>query len=595
MKKLITLLAITAINYTCHAQGGYGQSGCAKNLPKNAVELRDKLLHETKYYKGDTLNDFPIDAAIDEAIRKLTIYTEQKVYIRLKENAFVKNKYNLAKLPAEPNKQPQNNIADKVATTNSANPACSNSDFELGNFTNWTAQIGYNANTNNNLVVTNAGIVSGGNNAALNTCFNEVIMSTVADDYYGAAQIDPGGGTFSCRLGGDVINTCIMTCNLEDPNQISSNGESIKIVIPVTPANFLLTYNYNVVVSNCGHNGGENPYFRVELFDGTGAQITANTLTVESDTTGIIATPPGWFKSTKTDRNTGQPVVYTGWVSNSINLSVFNGMNVLLKFTAAGCIYGQHFGYAYIDVNSCAPMALVVPNNGACVGQNQTIIAPANAGGTYTWSGPGIVSGANSQTVTCNLPGKYSVNITNVQGTSYTLDTTITTLPRLSIAATKDSICSGATATLTASGASSYTWSTGATTNSITVSPLSDSTYAVIGVDTSKGCLNVSDTALQLIKVKNCNTTGINQIAGLNAQLSVYPNPTKDALNVDISTSSMSNTTLLITDMLGNMVKQLIVHNSSLLIDVSDLSEGIYNISLHSNEGVVNKRVVIVR
>jgi type IX secretion system substrate protein len=48
-------------------------------------------------------------------------------------------------------------------------------------------------------------------------------------------------------------------------------------------------------------------------------------------------------------------------------------------------------------------------------------------------------------------------------------------------------------------------------------------------------------------------------------------------------------------NLLGNTVKQLAINSNQLLINVADLNEGVYNISLQSNEGVVNKRLVIVR
>ena len=475
------------------------------------------------------------------------------------------------------------------------NPACNNADFGLGNFTNWSGAIGFNPITDEALVLTGAGIYYGSNNTASNNCnyFEALMTANGGTDYYGGFPVvPPNGSGFSCRLGGDLINTAIDTCETGDPtNSGSSTGETIKITIPVTPANFLFTYHYAVVLSNAAHVGGENPYFRVELFDYTGTQITCDTYMVESDTTGSSVTPPGWFTSTKTDRNNpGTPVIYTGWLSNSINLAAHNALPVTIRFTAAGCTDGKHFGYAYFS-GSCSPLELAVP----CVGQNQTIVAPANGfGGSYAWAGPGIVSGANSQTVACNKPGHYTVTITNQQGCSYTLDTAITTLPSLNISASADSIAVGGTATLTATGALSYTWSTGATTNSITVAPLSDTTYTVIAIDTSKACLNVSDTAVIHIKVTNPNGTGIKQVAGSNVQVTLYPNPAKNNIQVSF-TGNTANNTLIITDMLGNMVKQLIIHNSSLVIDVSDLSEGVYTVSLHSNEGVVNKRVVIVR
>ncbi|MFI4963290.1 MAG: T9SS type A sorting domain-containing protein [Legionellales bacterium] len=88
-------------------------------------------------------------------------------------------------------------------------------------------------------------------------------------------------------------------------------------------------------------------------------------------------------------------------------------------------------------------------------------------------------------------------------------------------------------------------------------------------------------------------STGIKQVTGSN-EVSIYPNPASTSLTLTLSKGE-GTSTLLITDMLGNTVKQLIIHNSSLIIDVADLSEGVYNVSISSNAGVVNKRVVIVR
>jgi hypothetical protein len=88
-------------------------------------------------------------------------------------------------------------------------------------------------------------------------------------------------------------------------------------------------------------------------------------------------------------------------------------------------------------------------------------------------------------------------------------------------------------------------------------------------------------------------TTSISQISGLNSNISIYPNPASSIINV--AGLPNANSTLVLTDMLGNTVKQIKVQGSQLTIDVSELNEGVYNISLSSHQGVVNKKVVIVR
>ncbi len=81
-----------------------------------------------------------------------------------------------------------------------------------------------------------------------------------------------------------------------------------------------------------------------------------------------------------------------------------------------------------------------------------------------------------------------------------------------------------------------------------------------------------------------------------NNSISIYPNPTKGIINVELKIKDVDNNTqYTLYDINGNAVKQAIIYNPQFLIDATDLAEGVYNISIISNEGVVNKRLVIVR
>ena len=44
------------------------------------------------------------------------------------------------------------------------------------------------------------------------------------------------------------------------------------------------------------------------------------------------------------------------------------------------------------------------------------------AGATYTWTGPSVISGSNSQTATVTTNGNYSVTVTNALGCTYTYE-----------------------------------------------------------------------------------------------------------------------------------------------------------------------------
>ncbi len=87
---------------------------------------------------------------------------------------------------------------------------------------------------------------------------------------------------------------------------------------------------------------------------------------------------------------------------------------------------------------------------------------------------------------------------------------------------------------------------------------------------------------------------GIEQYINTNEQVNIYPNPTKDVLNVACEMVN-EKATLTITDMLGNVVKQMPFNTQHITFSITDLNEGVYNISLQSTEGVVNKRLIIVK
>jgi len=78
----------------------------------------------------------------------------------------------------------------------------------------------------------------------------------------------------------------------------------------------------------------------------------------------------------------------------------------------------------------------------------------------------------------------------------------------------------------------------------------------------------------------------------------VYPNPASTSLTLTLSKGE-GTYSINIYDMLGKLVMQHTYSPPSEgqgeAIDVSDLSEGVYNICISGNETIINKRVIIVR
>ncbi len=470
------------------------------NVVKSADIPLDRVKNDCRFFLGDTLNGFAMEATIEEGInKKFDIYSELKWYVYSKQKEFVKTKYKIKQLPREIAAAAANDNKRIIIHPRVANAACNNVDFEAGTFANWTGTTGYNTNSNTALTTSTGVITTLGVNSPETSCSFHTLMTAAggADPWGGFPVVDPGGGVYAVRLGGENINTndeaqtagCIVNYPSGVPDYYS-NGETLETTFLVTPNNTLLTYNYAVVLAKAPHPNGQQPYFRVEVLDHTGAEIPCLNYYVQGDSAGTY--PPGFI-----DVGGAEALP---WQQSSLNLLPYLTQNITVRFTAAGCIPGGHFGYGYVDC-ACAPLEIIIPTF-ACQGGIDSLIAPPVAGSTYAWTGPGIVSGATSQVITANAGGTYSVTITNALGCSYTLDTTIVFHPKPSVTVTGNPPCAGGNATLTAAstgsaGALTYTWSPAAgltfsSGDSIAVAtPVGNTTYSVTGTSVN-GCTNTA-------------------------------------------------------------------------------------------------------
>ncbi|MDQ3109056.1 MAG: T9SS type A sorting domain-containing protein, partial [Bacteroidota bacterium] len=180
------------------------------------------------------------------------------------------------------------------------------------------------------------------------------------------------------------------------------------------------------------------------------------------------------------------------------------------------------------DANGCSTSNTFIVNNIGCsnpplAGFNSTSPSICVGGSvSYTdmstetptsWSWTfqgGSPSGSNAQnpTVIYNTPGSYDVILvaTNASGSgSQTVFgyITVNALPTISIVSNPVSgiVCSGSPATLTASGATSYSW-TGGITNAVSFTPPATTSYTVTATD-GNGC---QSTASRTITVNSCSS-----------------------------------------------------------------------------------------
>ncbi len=222
----------------------------------------------------------------------------------------------------------------------------------------------------------------------------------------------------------------------------------------------------------------------------------------------------------------------TAW---NIDISIIDHLNWASLVDTISCvtIYIRHISlgdtsYKHTKYSSVTNVSCPGGSDGAID------IETENGVGTYefTWTtsdGSGLSPSVEDQTGLS--AGTYKVVVKDGNGcldsTSYTVNDGI---PPVANAGSNESICSGDTTDLQATGGCSYLWSTGDGLDSIAVNPGSSTTYSVTVTD-SKGCMDTDDV-----------TVTVNPLP----TASITPNPAKtcvnDTLNLDGNPSGGAGT-----------------------------------------------------
>ena len=203
---------------------------------------------------------------------------------------------------------------------------------------------------------------------------------------------------------------------------------------------------------------------------------------------------------------------------------------------------------------AAAPVASMSISSTKCV-STPIVFTDASSGSptSWSWSFPGgtpSVATTSNVSVTYTAAGTYSVTHTAATstGTSTPITQTFVVGATPTVAANNATICSGATANLTASGATSYAWNTGATTSTVSVSPATTTNYTVTG--TTSGCTNskvvtVNVNATPTVAANNatiCSGTSTNLTA--SGATSYVWNTGATTSTVSVSPASTTNYTV---------------------------------------------------
>ena len=227
-------------------------------------------------------------------------------------------------------------------------------------------------------------------------------------------------------------------------------------------------------------------------------QVTQNGCS-SSDTVMVTVNPsPTINAGSDVTINLGESTTLTAtggntylWSTGSTSSSITVSPTVTTTYTVTGYLNGcESTDTVTVFLVDNSVTANAGPDVSICNGSSTTLTA--TGGSTYLWStGATTASISVSPTTTTT----YTVTAYDATGTNSDTDDVTVTVNAIPVAnAGADvSTCQGTSVTLSASGGSSYLWSTGATTQTINVNPNSTTTYSV--QVTQNGCSS-SDTVM---------------------------------------------------------------------------------------------------
>ncbi len=160
-------------------------------------------------------------------------------------------------------------------------------------------------------------------------------------------------------------------------------------------------------------------------------------------------------------------------------------------------------------------------------------------------------------------------------GAPVLLSLTVVAAPTITIHSTGN-VEAGHSAVLTASGASAYEWSTGATTPDIVVTPVETTRYSVVGAlgqCTGEASIEVA--------------VGIKAAAAV-PQVTLFPNPTDSRVTV----RGESLRSIAVTNAMGQTVLTKKVSGDEAVLDLHSLAKGIYFVRVEADSQIQVKKLV---
>ena len=368
-------------------------------------------------------------------------------------------------------------------------------------------------------------------------------------------------GAMSPAFTGLASNYCkgvpATTFTATTPGGIFTINSSTTAVTGFTPTT-VGTYTVHYMVSNCSQSNSVTTV------------VASPTVMAMISSTAICAGSPATLTASGATTYSWMPISVTSSVavvSPTANASyVVVGANGVCTNTATISV-----------VVNPMPMITVSPmSTTICPSSSTTLMA--NTNGSILWSNSAVTA---TIVVTPTVMTVYTATTTNSCGMAMSSSTIyVSSTVNVSAITSNTLLCVSQSATLTANGASTYTWMPGNITGaSIVVTPTVPVNYTVTGV---ASCGSNATTLTQNVSL----CTGINE--SVNAALvSVYPNPSYGSITVSLNAEMSTNTTVNVYDALGKLVISERLSSETTTLSTAHLNTGVYFYQIVNNKSVV--------
>lgn len=274
----------------------------------------------------------------------------------------------------------------------------------------------------------------------------------------------------------------------------------------------------------------------------------------------------------------------TGATTASITVAPSSTTTYTVTGTTPGC--GSVNNTSTVTVNQLPSLLIAPASPAVCAGNSVTLTA--NGAASYTWS-TGDATASTTDTPAGNTTYTVTGTDANNCSASATTDVVVNPLPVINFSLANTTVCVNASPeALSATPAGGTFSGTAVSGSSFDPQASGAGTFGITYAYTdSLGC---SSTLSDSISVDAC--TGIAQYNGSN--LVVYPNPVRDQLML----KNLEGTALVkVMDQTGRLVLETSVSPQSgeARINTASLSEGVYHISISSNNSILSRRIIVQR